>query len=57
MIKIDPDKCIGCGTCCAICPHNFMMGDNNKAEVVSQEETDCVKEAEGMCPTGAISLE
>jgi len=57
MIKIDKDKCIGCGLCEALCPHNFKLTDEAKAEVVSQEMTPCVQEAVDNCPTNAIDLD
>ncbi len=32
IAKVDPDTCIGCGTCPAICPEVFQMNDNGLAE-------------------------
>ncbi|PIR13346.1 4Fe-4S ferredoxin [Candidatus Falkowbacteria bacterium CG11_big_fil_rev_8_21_14_0_20_39_10] len=54
-ITIDKDKCIGCGTCPAVCANNFQMNDD-KAEVTSQEDNECVKNAIEACPVQAISL-
>ncbi|MFH1523028.1 MAG: ferredoxin [Patescibacteria group bacterium] len=55
-IKIDKELCIGCGTCEAICPDNFKMNDDGKADVISQEEKDCVKAAAESCAVQAIKL-
>ena len=55
-IKIDKNVCIGCGTCSAVCPSNFKMGDDNKAEVISQDASDCVQSAVESCPVQAISM-
>lgn len=55
-IKIDEEKCIGCGTCEAICPSHFKMNDDGKAAVISQEEGECVKEALESCAVDAIIM-
>ena len=55
MVKVDKDKCIGCGTCEGICGEVFELGDDGKAEVKSQKEIPCVKEAIESCPVNAIS--
>lgn len=55
-IHIDEEACIGCGLCSAICPHNFILGDDAKAKVVSEELVDCTREAVDNCPTAAIKL-
>ena len=54
-IYIDKDKCIGCGTCEALCPDVFVMKDG-KAVVKAAKNMPCVKEAEDACPVDAISV-
>ena len=58
-IKIDKEKCIGCGTCAVICEKVFKMNEEEmKAEVIDPEaEGECVGEAIESCPTKAISRE
>ena len=57
-ITIDNDLCIGCGSCSALCPQSFKMNEaEGKAEVVSQENTDCSKNAVESCPVQAIKVE
>ena len=57
-IKIDKDKCIGCGTCIALAPNTFQLNDENKS-VVKDEKGDpeeTVLEAAKACPVGAIEI-
>ena len=54
-IKVDKEKCIGCGSCSAICGEVFEMGDDGKAYVKVQKKIPCVKEAIESCPVDAIS--
>ena len=56
-IKVDPNLCIGCGTCVAMCPDVFQMNSEAKAEAISQENTDCAKRAAEACPAQAIIVE
>ena len=53
MVKVDKDKCIGCGACAATCPEGFEMKDG-KASVKSGD-AGCVKDAVAGCPVQAIS--
>lgn len=55
MVKIDKEKCIGCGACVSICGAIFEMDDDMKARVKSQKNCPCVKEAIDSCPVEAIS--
>jgi ferredoxin len=55
MVKVDKDKCIGCGLCVSICSQVFKMDSDNKAEVIAQKNIPCVKEAIESCPVEAIS--
>lgn len=57
-IKINLDECIGCGVCSQLCPKVFELDeDEGKAMVISQEITDCAKEAADSCPVSAITIE
>lgn len=53
-IKINKEKCIGCGTCSAICEEIFEI-ENGKAKVKEQLDIPCVDEAIEFCPEKAIS--
>lgn len=53
MVKVDTNKCVGCGACASICPDGFEI-KNGKAKVKNQK-ADCVDEAIENCPVGAIS--
>lgn len=57
-IRIDPDKCIGCGSCAAIAPGAFEMNDDFKAKVldVVTDNEETVKMGAESCPTQAITL-
>lgn len=56
-LKIDQEKCIGCGSCQAICPDVFELGEDNKAHLKDeQSDKKCVQEAVEICPTQAIEI-
>ena len=55
VIKINKEKCIGCGLCASICEEVFEIGDDMKARIKKQKELPCVKEAIDSCPVEAIS--
>ena len=54
MVKVDREKCIGCGLCVSVCEEVFVL-DNGKAKVKAQKKLPCVKEAIKSCPVNAIS--
>ncbi len=54
-IKVDQEKCIGCGLCWTICPTVFAAGKDGKSFVKIQKDIPCVKEAIESCPVQAIS--
>lgn len=56
MVKVDQNKCIGCGMCAGLCPESFQMNADNKSEVIKEETSDCVKNAAENCPVGAITF-
>lgn len=60
-IIIDQEKCIGCGSCTAVCPKVFEMDENNKVRLkdnnLEAAKKDCVKEAVEICAVQAIKVE
>lgn len=54
-VKIDKEKCIGCGACEAVCPEAFKMADG-KAKFIGKGKEKCIKEASDSCPVQAIEV-
>ncbi len=57
-IKIDQEKCIGCGACVSLCEDVFELGDDGKAHVkegANCSKCDCKAAAES-CPVEAITV-
>jgi ferredoxin len=55
-IKIDKEKCVGCGLCMSINSDNFEMTDNVARVKKNVEKIDKIKEAIVSCPNGAITF-
>ena len=53
-VKVDNDKCTGCGACVEICPVNAIKIENEKA-VIGEECIDCGA-CISQCPVEAISM-
>ena len=54
-IKVDQEKCVGCGMCAGLCPEVFAMTDDGKSKVIG-DNISCAKEAADSCPVEAISV-
>ena len=56
-IKIDADKCIGCGACVNVCPVDLYNIVDEKSKLTGNPD-DCVlcKACETSCPVGAIKV-
>lgn len=57
IIKIDEDKCDGCGNCIPDCPEGALQMIDGKARLVSDLFCDGLGACIGNCPRGAISIE
>ncbi len=55
-LKLDREKCIGCGVCLSVCPHGVFTVDNGKAQITDldgcMECGACAKN----CPVDALAV-
>lgn len=56
IIKIDEDKCNGCGACIPNCPEGALQLIDGKARLVSDLFCDGLGACIGECPEGAITV-
>ena len=57
MLKVDKEKCIGCGNCEYLCPEIFEIRDGKsalRAGADLEKNHKCIKEAINACPVNAI---
>ena len=57
MIKIDEEKCTGCGLCIPNCPEGALQVIDGKARLISDLFCDGLGACLGHCPDGAIAVE
>jgi ferredoxin len=57
IIKIDEEKCTGCGLCVPSCVEGALQIVNGKAKVVSDRFCDGLGACIGKCPVGALTAE
>lgn len=58
-VRVDQEKCIGCGLCISLAEAVFAYNEDGKAEAgnVSPDDEDAVRDAAGSCPAAAIEEE
>jgi NAD-dependent dihydropyrimidine dehydrogenase PreA subunit len=57
IIRIDAEKCDGCGLCCNGCPEGALQLIDGKARLVSEITCDGLGACIGTCPQNAITVE
>lgn len=57
IIKIDEDKCNGCGLCASACHEGAISVINGKAKLLRDDYCDGLGNCLPVCPTGAITFE
>jgi len=57
IIKIDTEKCNGCGACAAACHEGAIEMINEKAVLTREDYCDGLGDCLPACPTGAITFE
>lgn len=68
-IKQEHQRCIGCGSCVALCPKCWQMADDGKSKPIGKEpnsegnyefetaELGCNRQAAESCPVSCIYVE
>lgn len=57
IVKIDADKCNGCGACASACHEGAIGMINGKAVLLKEDYCDGLGNCLPACPTGAITIE
>lgn len=55
-LKLDQEKCVGCGMCLTVCPHDVLSVTNGRARI---EDRDACMECGACirnCPTEAMTV-
>ncbi|MGB9726621.1 MAG: ferredoxin [Minisyncoccia bacterium] len=58
-LKVNTQKCIGCGMCVNLCPEVFELKNGRssvKKDAKIEKNKDCIIQAEQNCPMGAIEF-
>ena len=65
-IKLEREKCIGCGSCAAVCPKYFELIDDGKSHIKNAElkeveeleisKIECAESAAEICPVQCIHI-
>lgn len=57
IMKIDEEKCVGCGLCTTACQEGALQLVNGKAKLISDSYCDGLGKCIPNCPVGAITIE
>lgn len=57
IVKIDEDKCTGCGLCVTPCAEGAIQLVDGKAKVLKEELCDGAGFCLAVCPEGALTIE
>jgi len=56
-LRVDPDKCIGCGMCLEVCPHGVLELENRRVHMVNRDACMECGACGRNCPLGAVTVD
>ncbi len=56
-LKIGQEKCVGCGMCVAVCPHEVLVLNNGNVGIENRDACMECGACSKNCPTGAITVQ
>lgn len=55
-LKLDEDKCTGCGACLEVCPHEVLVMNSRRAHIRNRDACMECGACSRNCPFGAVSV-
>jgi ferredoxin len=55
-LRLDQNKCMGCGTCLLVCPHAVLSLSNGKVEIVNRDACMECGACARNCPSDALDV-
>lgn len=55
-LVLEPDKCVGCGTCTVVCPHEVFALVDSKASIKNRDACMECGACAANCPTEAVRV-
>lgn len=55
-LAYDQDKCIGCGQCANVCPHQVFAIEDRKAQIIDRDRCMECGACARNCPAGALAV-
>jgi NAD-dependent dihydropyrimidine dehydrogenase PreA subunit len=54
---LDPEKCVGCGLCLVVCPHEVLAMDNGRARIQNRDACMECGACAMNCPVAAVTVQ
>jgi len=55
-LRLAEDKCVGCGMCLIVCPHEVLSRNDGKVSVANRDACMECGACARNCPTGAVTV-
>ncbi len=56
-LALDPEKCVGCGACTEVCPHQILSLRDGKVALGERDACMECGACANNCPTGAVTVD